>query len=93
MVNVQVRKQKTLSQKLIVIGTDFCFSTLSFCGFPGYLATDAQEFADGLRTVLWLPDAAYREIAENARAAACDKFSEMEFREAMLRSLRRLVDV
>ncbi|RUS19729.1 hypothetical protein BC937DRAFT_87019 [Endogone sp. FLAS-F59071] len=59
----------------------------------GYLATDAQDFADALLTVLWLPDAAYREIAENARAAACDKFSEMEFREAMLRSLRRWVDV
>ncbi|RUS33670.1 ALG11 protein [Jimgerdemannia flammicorona] len=58
----------------------------------GYLASDVLGFGNALYTALSLPDAAYREIAENARAAASDKFSELEFREAMLRSLRRSID-
>ncbi|OZJ03077.1 hypothetical protein BZG36_04609 [Bifiguratus adelaidae] len=57
----------------------------------GFLAEDPQSFADAIYKVLTMPDDEYLAIANNARAAASDKFSEVEFCDGLLACLGRIL--
>ncbi|KAI8880811.1 glycosyltransferase family 4 protein [Backusella circina FSU 941] len=54
----------------------------------GFLADTVDGFAESLNKALSLTESEYIEMATNARAAACDKFSEEAFSSDLLCSLR-----
>ncbi|KAI8068590.1 hypothetical protein BC940DRAFT_31866 [Gongronella butleri] len=55
----------------------------------GFLADNADSFADRLHDALSLSENEYKEMASNARASASDRFSELAFSVDLLRPLRR----
>ncbi|CAO3699506.1 unnamed protein product [Rhizopus microsporus] len=54
----------------------------------GYLADSVDSFADCLHAALSLSEEEYEKMASNARASACDKFSEDAFSSDLLYALR-----